>query len=79
MIFKCQRAAQIWTQQSQLGVETVINDAMVDGRSGSQVLEAIFQSLSVSFQCYDVSKMQEVIAIGALYIWWLRRRQTHGE
>jgi hypothetical protein len=23
--------------------------------------------------------MQELIAVGAWYIWWLHRRQTHGE
>jgi hypothetical protein len=76
MVFKCQGAAQIW---SALGLDARINEAMCDDRSGAKVFEALLKSPTAQVTGYDEINMQELIAIGAWYIWWLRRRQTHGE
>jgi hypothetical protein len=76
MVFTCQRAAQIWNM---LGVETIIQREMFSGRSGVQVMEALLKSSLTSVPGYSGINVKEVIAIGAWYIWWLRRRQTHGE
>jgi ribonuclease HI len=57
----------------------MISDAMEPGRSGSQVLEVLLKTPSSTVAGYDSIKVQETIATAAWYIWWLRRRQTHGE
>jgi ribonuclease HI len=42
-------------------------------------MEALLKSPLASVPGYTGINVQEVISIGAWYIWWLRRRQTHGE
>jgi hypothetical protein len=76
MLFKCQRAAQIWEG---LGIMDVIDRATSDGRSGSQALELILKSSQVDVSGYNGLKIQELVAVGCWYIWWLRRRQSHGD
>jgi ribonuclease HI len=76
LIFKCDLAANIW---SELGIADYIHEAMEDGRSGSQVLEALLKTDSSLLPGYSSIKVHEVIAISAWYIWWLRRKISHGE
>lgn len=65
MAFKCQGAASMW---SVLGITNYINDAMIEDRLGSQVLEALLKSSATYVPGYDSIKLQEMIAIGVWYI-----------
>jgi ribonuclease HI len=76
MLFKYQRVAQIWEG---LGLTELIERATNDGRSGAHGLEFILKSSQVAVSGYNVLKIQELVAVGCWYIWWLRRRQSHGE
>jgi hypothetical protein len=74
MIFKCPMAKDLWES---LNLTQVINDAM-DDRLGSVVLETLFRQDDVNLQGFNVGQ-KEVIAVGAWYIWLIRRQLTHNE
>jgi hypothetical protein len=76
MIFKCKGAVDIWKV---LGIEAIIVDACQANRSGPDVLKELLISTSVSVPGYSSIMLQETVTIAAWYIWWLRRRHTHGE
>jgi hypothetical protein len=42
-------------------------------------LEEISKLATTSAPGLDELKIQELVAVGSWYIWWMRRRQTHGE
>jgi hypothetical protein len=76
MMFKCPRAYCIWKA---LGLEALVAEAITNDRSGSEVFEVLLKSPSTSVPDFDSIQRRELIAVSAWYIWWLRRRQTHGE
>ena len=76
MVFKCPEAMIIWRG---LGLENVINNEIRDDRSGSVVLQEILKSTPTSVPGYERIRIHDTVAVAAWYIWWLRRRRTHGE
>jgi ribonuclease HI len=76
MIFKCQGAMNIWRS---LGLEHLIMDACIDGRSGPAVIQVLFRAPNACVPGYTSIQVHNLIAVAAWYIWWLRRRQTRGE
>jgi hypothetical protein len=60
-------------------VEDTITAAMHVDRYGSAVLEELLKSNSYVLQGYTSINLQETIVFGVWYIWWTRRRITHGE
>jgi hypothetical protein len=76
MMFGCQRATSIWRG---LGLENLVNHVMRADRSGSVVLEILLQEPSTCVPGFSSIMVPELIATTCWYIWWLRRRQTHGE
>jgi hypothetical protein len=76
MLFQCQPASELWKF---LGLDTIIADAMQSKRSGSLVLEELLRSNPYDAHGYSSFKLHELIAITCWYIWWMRRKRTHGE
>jgi hypothetical protein len=76
IVFKCNRSALIWEA---LGTTDVIDRAISASNSGPQALEKIFKLAMASAPGLDELKIPDLVAVGSWYIWWLRRRQTHGE
>jgi hypothetical protein len=76
MVFNCDRSALIWEA---LGITDVINRAISATNSGPQALEEIFKLTSTSAPGLDELRIPELVVVGSWYIWWMRRRQTHGE
>jgi ribonuclease HI len=76
MVFKCNRSVLIWEA---LGITDVLDRAISASNSGPQALEKILKLAMTTVPGLDELKIPEIVAIGSWYIWWLRRRQTHGE
>jgi hypothetical protein len=57
----------------------VIERAISASNSGPQVLEKIFRLSTTSVPVLEELKISDLVAVGSWYIWWIRRRQTHGE
>jgi hypothetical protein len=76
MVFKCNRSVLIWEA---LGITDVLDRAISASNSGPQALEKIFKLAMTTVPGLDELKIPEIVAVGSWYIWWLRRRQTHGE
>jgi hypothetical protein len=62
-----------------MGLDTIIANAMQSEQSGSVVLEELLRSNPCDAPGYSSFKLQELIAITCWYIWWIRRKRTHGE
>jgi hypothetical protein len=52
---------------------------MVTDRSGSAVLEHIFHLPDSLPSGFTVVQLKELVAVTCWYLWWIRRRRTHGE
>jgi ribonuclease HI len=76
MLFTCPDAVHIWKG---LGIDTVIQDAMVPGRSGSEILGFLLNASHEVVPGFESIQLREMIAVSAWYIWWNRRRKSHGE
>lgn len=76
LLFTCERTAHLWKA---LGVTHLISDVVHTDRSGSVILEQIFHQMNQPLQCMPSVHVHEIIAIGAWYLWWLRRQSTHNE
>jgi hypothetical protein len=59
------------------GPQNYIIEEMVMDRSGSQILEAILWALPKPLPGYEMITIQNMVAVAAWYIWWMRRRLTH--
>jgi ribonuclease HI len=57
----------------------MITNYITDGRSGSQVLSEILKTPVRPLPGYDSIMIPNVIAVAAWYIWWIRRKLSHGE
>jgi ribonuclease HI len=76
MLFECPTAVNIWRA---LDLENFINCEKEIDMSEPRLLEKLLKSPVAKLPGYDYINVQEIIAIAAWYIWWLRRRQSHGE
>jgi hypothetical protein len=52
---------------------------MVADRSGSVVLEHIFRLPDYLPSGFSVVELKELVVVTCWYLWWIRRRRTHGE
>jgi ribonuclease HI len=62
-----------------LGLESLINNACTGDRLGPDVLKELLIANPVAAPGYSSIMIPEIVAIGAWYVWWLRRKQSHGE
>jgi hypothetical protein len=76
LLFHCEPAKNIWEC---LGLSSIIANALLADRSGSAVLEYILCLPDNTPSGFEVVQLKELVAVTCWYLWWLRRRQTHGE
>jgi ribonuclease HI len=76
MLFNCQNAVSIWKG---IGLDSKIDEALLSGRPGSEVLASLLGSNNDPMPNYESIQTRELIAVTAWYIWWIRRRLSHGE
>lgn len=76
MLFHCQTVVHLWRA---LGLDDIIHNTMQTDCSGSVVVEELLRSSLNIVPGYTSFELHELIAITCWYIWWLRRRRTHGE
>jgi hypothetical protein len=62
-----------------LGLHEIIEDSIQVDRSGSAVLEHLLQREDRSIPGYDYINLHELVFVTCWYLWWIRRRCTHGE
>jgi hypothetical protein len=67
---------ELW---SALGIADIVEEAMLEDRSGSGILEVLLRSSNNVIIGLDNVGIKETIAITCWYLWWIRRRRTHGE
>ena len=75
VLFTCDRAKEIWRI---LGVSEIINMALSIHQSGS-VIVADMITMARSVEELNKIRLAELILTGGWYIWWERRKLTHGE
>jgi hypothetical protein len=76
LLFICEPAKNMWES---LGLSSFIANALAADRAGSAVLEYILCLPDNIPSGFEVVKLKELVAVTCWYLWWLRRRQTHGE
>jgi ribonuclease HI len=74
MLFKCDRAKEVWEA---LGIYPIIGKAADEDRSGSVVLEILLRPKHPMTACLGGLDVKEVIATAAWFIWWRRRELKH--
>jgi ribonuclease HI len=62
-----------------MNITDIIDDVVLNDRFGSGVLEVLLRRECNNLQGYTDFGLKEVITIGCWYLWWLRRKRTHGE
>jgi ribonuclease HI len=75
LLFTCPVAMDLWAV---LGLSQVIQEGIQTDLSGSAVLEFLLTNQETPYHNLDVG-LKEVIGISCWYLWWMRRRRTHGE
>jgi ribonuclease HI len=60
-------------------LSSIIANALLADRSGSAVLEHILCLPDNTPSGFAVVQFKELVAVTCWYLWWLRRRRTHGE
>jgi hypothetical protein len=66
----------MWTR---IGILNIIQDSIQEDRSGSVVLENLLRKEETMVPGYTNINLQELITVTCWYLWWIRRRRTHGE
>lgn len=74
--FKCPRVQEIWAK---LGLVSMINDLCEAEREGASVLGDLLLMPSATLPLLPDINRKELAAVAVWYIWWERRRFTHGE
>jgi hypothetical protein len=69
-MFTCNRAKKIWKS---LGLDEVIDKALLLDRSGSMVFEELLRSPRKKSHVLGQLGLQETITVAAWHIWWQRR------
>jgi hypothetical protein len=75
LLFQCQPASALWEL---LGLDRVIDEAILADWAGSAVLEHILMLQDNMLQGFTFV-LKETIVIACWYLWWIRRRRTHNE
>jgi hypothetical protein len=60
-------------------LSSLIEDAKGVDRSGSVVFEHILCLPDNIPSGFEVVQLKELVVVSCWYLWWLRRRRTHGE
>jgi hypothetical protein len=76
VFFQCPRVQDIWQT---LGLLEVINEASSADRQGSSVLGSLLLDKSSRAPLLRDVFRKDLIATACWYIWWERRKATHGE
>ena len=76
LLFQCQTALNLWKE---LRLEAVISEACYDERSGSVILETLLRRSEEATRGIRNFRTKETISIACWYLWWIRRKRTHGE
>jgi ribonuclease HI len=76
LLFSCPVAEEIWKE---LRLDSIINEVVGEDRSGSVVLEILLRQPASSMPNMPQIRVQELIGVTCWYLWWLRRKRTHGE
>jgi len=76
LLFQCNTARELW---SLLGLDLLIENAALDDRAGSAVLEALLRRSDNSMPGFENIGLKETIIVACWYLWWIRRRRTHDE
>lgn len=75
MTVKCPAAIELWRS---IGLEELIEHATNEDREGSAVLESLLHQQG-NQQYMNNINLKELISVTSWYLWWIRRRRTHGE
>jgi hypothetical protein len=62
-----------------MGLSDIIDDALLDDRAGSAVLENILNRQNNALDGFRLFGVKEVLSVACWYLWWLRRQRTHDE
>jgi ribonuclease HI len=62
-----------------LGLSQIIDDALLEDRAGSAVLENILNKQNNALEGFTLFGVKEVVLVACWYLWWLRRQRTHDE
>lgn len=63
----------------QLGLDPVIQEAMLVDRHGSAILEHLLKLEDNHMQGFEEVGLKETISVTCWYLWWIRRRRTREE
>ena len=66
LLFTCDRARRVWKS---LGINDIIDKALSDDQSWTNVLEEILRQSPKKSHVLDQIDLKEVVAAGAWYIW----------
>jgi hypothetical protein len=72
----CPRVKEIW---SHLGLVELISHMCVRDDQGSSVLESLLPNRASKAPRFPEVDRHDLIATAVWYIWWERRKATHGE
>ena len=76
LMFTCDRAKEVWLS---LGLRETIAHADALDRSGCVILESLLRDKRRKSAIFEHIGFQEIILVGAWYIWWQRRESVKGE
>lgn len=76
LLFQCKKAVQVWQL---LGLYDIIKKACCVSRFGEVVLEHLLCLWDSDIQILGLPNLRETIATPAWYLWFERRKLTHGE
>jgi hypothetical protein len=69
LLFKCEAARSLWED---LGLSSLITEALVTDLSGSAVLKHILRLPGSMPSGFSVVKLKELVAVTCWYLWWIR-------
>jgi hypothetical protein len=55
-----------------MGLSDIIDDALLEDRAGSAVLENILNSQNNALDGFRLFGVKEVVSVACWYLWWLR-------
>jgi hypothetical protein len=69
LLFTCPVAVTVWQC---MGLSDIIDDALLEDRAGSAVLENILNSQNNALDGFRLFGVKEVVSVACWYLWWLR-------
>jgi hypothetical protein len=76
LLFQCPVAKNLWES---IGINGIIEDAILDDRAGSAVLENLLKREDNNLNGMPNTGLIETTVVACWYLWWLRRRITNNE